>query len=313
MFRSVALVVAVIVAGVAGAQEAKSKARFAVLEFEVVPQYDYGYWHSHRVMLADQVSDMMTNELVKKGVRLVERKRIKDVLAEQDFSNSKLTDPNTAAQLGKILGVDYIVVGSIVEWGMSQSNAGAAGVLGNVTGVRVRETRARARITMRVVNTTTAEIEEVAEGEATEKSTSVGFTVDWYKTVNLDNSEWWSSMVGKATKKAVDQLVGKVEKPAKELPSLGVKEPPLRAVVRAVMDGGEAVIDAGAKKGLKAGDKLIVSRVSNVVKDDQGNVIFEDRKQVGTAVVIEVQDGGARIRLEGGGTLQAGDVVEKAA
>lgn len=43
---------------------------------------------------------------------VIERSRVQQVLREQNFSNSDLVDPEQAAQLGKILGVDAVIFGS---------------------------------------------------------------------------------------------------------------------------------------------------------------------------------------------------------
>jgi len=47
------------------------------------------------------------------SVRVVERGRLQDVLAEIELGGSGAIDPDTAAQAGKLLGADYVVLGSI--------------------------------------------------------------------------------------------------------------------------------------------------------------------------------------------------------
>ena len=47
------------------------------------------------------------------SVRVVERGRLRDVLAEIELGASGALDPDTAAQAGKLLGADYVVLGSI--------------------------------------------------------------------------------------------------------------------------------------------------------------------------------------------------------
>ena len=47
------------------------------------------------------------------GFDMLERPDIDKVLTEQEFSHSAIVDPGSAAKLGKILGAQYIVLGTI--------------------------------------------------------------------------------------------------------------------------------------------------------------------------------------------------------
>src|SRR6266487_3842199 len=110
LFASLAAVVLVLgLAATASAQGAK-RPTVAVMDF------DYGtvnhWWGQYDIGkgMADQVVD----ELVNEGTfRVIERKKLDTVLAEQDFSNSDRADPSAAklAKIGKVLGVRYIISG----------------------------------------------------------------------------------------------------------------------------------------------------------------------------------------------------------
>src|SRR5690606_38200512 len=76
------------------------------------------------------VADLVVDELVNDGsYRVIERKRLDAILAEQNFSNSDRADPSGAAvaKIGKALGVKYLVVGSITKFGTENRNIGAGG------------------------------------------------------------------------------------------------------------------------------------------------------------------------------------------
>ncbi|TET31732.1 MAG: hypothetical protein E3J72_21535 [Planctomycetota bacterium] len=49
--------------------------------------------------------------------RLIEREQIRKVLLEQDFANTERVSEDTAVQIGKLLKVEYILVGSIAKLG----------------------------------------------------------------------------------------------------------------------------------------------------------------------------------------------------
>ena len=71
------------------------------------------------------ISDLMVTNLVKDGsYSVIERKALDKIMAEQNFSNSDRANPTSAAKLGKLLGVDAIIVGSITTFGNETKNIG---------------------------------------------------------------------------------------------------------------------------------------------------------------------------------------------
>jgi hypothetical protein len=58
----------------------------------------------------NQVSDMFTIELMRKGYRVIERKNIKPLLKEQEFQASDLTTDQGAARVGRILNVPAVMI-----------------------------------------------------------------------------------------------------------------------------------------------------------------------------------------------------------
>src|SRR5438876_11928122 len=82
------------------------------------------------------IADLLVDKLVNDGVySVIERKMLEKIIAEQNLSNSDRADPNSAAKIGKILGVDAIIIGSITQFGRDdkKTSVGGAG-LGGITG-----------------------------------------------------------------------------------------------------------------------------------------------------------------------------------
>ena len=84
-----------------------------------VMDFDYGtitnhWWGTSDIGrgMADQVVDGLVND---GSVIVVERKNLDTVLAEQDLAHSDRANPDAArlAQLGKVYGVKYIVLGGL--------------------------------------------------------------------------------------------------------------------------------------------------------------------------------------------------------
>ncbi len=87
----------------------------AIADF--VDKSNYG-----RGRLGTQMSDVLETELIKsQQFRVFERQALKHVIDEQKLGGSGLVDPETAAKVGKIKGVKYIVSGSVTNFGIQQS------------------------------------------------------------------------------------------------------------------------------------------------------------------------------------------------
>ena len=84
---------------------------------------DYGaiqHWWEGNWDIGKGIADLIVDGLVEDGsFRMIERKRLDAILAEQNFSNSDRADPSAAsvAKIGKALGVKYLLVGSITKFG----------------------------------------------------------------------------------------------------------------------------------------------------------------------------------------------------
>ncbi|NLI09156.1 MAG: hypothetical protein GX447_00170 [Elusimicrobia bacterium] len=60
-------------------------------------------------------ADMLTQSLLQYGADVVERQRLEDVLREQNLNMDNMLSPATARKVGKILGVDAVFVGSVID------------------------------------------------------------------------------------------------------------------------------------------------------------------------------------------------------
>ena len=60
---------------------------------------------------------LTTSLAIIEGISIIERTQIEKILKEQDFARSGIVDSETARKLGKILGVDVIVCGTVSKIG----------------------------------------------------------------------------------------------------------------------------------------------------------------------------------------------------
>lgn len=323
------LVVLAVLAGLMPAAQAQAgaapatgrKKRVAVFDF------DYATVHSSIAALFGQdvdvgkgISDLLVTDLVKDGsYSVIERKALDKILKEQNFSNSDRADPNSAARIGKLLGVDAIIVGSITQFGNETKNTnigGGGGGFGGfgLGGVGHKKSKAIVAVTARLVDIDTGEILGVAEGkgESSRESTSLlGGGGNWHGfgggAADFGSSDFQSTIIGEAVKAAVDSMSKEVVANKDKLVARTIVVEGLVAAV----DSGQIVLNVGAKNGVKVGDQLNVERVTKEIKDPStGKVIRRLASAVGVVKVTDVDDISSVCTAVSGTGFKVGDAVK---
>jgi curli biogenesis system outer membrane secretion channel CsgG len=311
----------VVPAALAQEQQAPRKKRVAILDFE------YGTVRSAAqalfgtdVDVGRGISDLLVKHLVQDGTySVIERRMLDKILAEQNFSNSDRANPASAAQIGKILGVDAIIVGSITQFGYDTKNTnvgGAGGGFGRfgIGGFSQKKTKAIVTIDARVIDIDTAEILAVADGkgESKRESTSLlgggGSWRGWGAgRVDFGSSDFQQTILGEAVKAAVEGMSsGLIANNAK----LHVRTVVVEGLVAAV-EGDLVILNVGAKAGLKVGDQLSIERVTREIKDpNTGAVIRKMTSNLGTVQVTEVDAGSSVCKILSGTGFKVGDMAK---
>jgi curli biogenesis system outer membrane secretion channel CsgG len=265
------------------------------------------------------IADLLVKNLVNDGTySVIERKQLDKILAEQNFSNSDRANPASAARIGKILGLDAIIVGSITEFGNETKNRNIGGGGGNWGGFGVggfghKESKANVQLDARLVDIDTAEILGVAEGKGESKRSStslLGGGGNWHGwgggAVDFGSSDFQQTIIGEAVKSATDQMTAGVISSAPKLQARVVK---VEGVLAAV-DGDQIVLNIGAKTGIKVGDHMSVERVTNTIKDPAtGAVLRKMTSKLGELVVTDVDDVSAVCKPVNGSGFKIGDVA----
>jgi curli biogenesis system outer membrane secretion channel CsgG len=252
------------------------------------------------------VGDMLTTALRKAGVRVVERQELDALLKEQQLARSGVLDPQTAVPAGKVLGADYMLGVKATEFGVKDDRIGGAIALGPVAGLQVRTSTARVVLDARLLDVKTAEVLTACTSEGkqvTHGGTIIGGTINHginLGGIDIGSKEWAESSLGKAARKAVNDLVKKLTG------SLN----PGEGTVLAVLPGGEVIVGLGSFDGVRAGDRLDVTRLETM-RDSKGNVVWTDERAVGQLRITEVRaDRAKALPVESGVTFQEGDRVK---
>ena len=314
-------------AGLGVAQEAAPATPAASQKFVTVMNFDYGTVKTYvaQIFGSDQdvgkgISDLLVDKLLKDGkYRLIERSALDKILAEQNFSNSDRADANTAAKIGKVLGVDAIIIGSITQFGRDDqhTNVGGGGYgLGRfgLGGVNTSKAKAVVGITARIINVSTGEILVSVSGlgESTRSGTSLvggggGWTGGGGGGLDMGSSNFSNTILGEAVHKAVEDTGAKLDEQSAKIPARTFTFSGLVADA----SGNSLIINIGKKAGVKVGDKLIVTRQVRVVKDPTtGKVIKSVEDKIGDAMVTEVDEDSATVSYTGAGAAKVGDVVK---
>src|SRR3989475_2981595 len=251
------------------AQEAPASAATSARRRVAVLDFDYGTVHSYvtdiwgsDVDIGKGIASMLLTELVQNGTYLViERTQVDRILNEQNLQQEGRADASTAAKLGRLLGVDAIIIGSITQFGRDDKKLGVGGgKIGfhgiGLGGLGKKSSKATVAIDARIVNIGTGEILAVAQGKGESKRS--GLTLAGAGgggggvlggVLDMSSSDFGSTILGEATRAAVTHLV-----PA--LAAAAPKNPGTIAAVtapRARVSGREVGINARAGGGGRSG------------------------------------------------------------
>ena len=67
--------------------------------------------------LTRNIQDMLYTRLIQKGMTVVERQKLEQIMAEHKVAASGIVDLSTAKELGKMLGVEGVLVGNVADLG----------------------------------------------------------------------------------------------------------------------------------------------------------------------------------------------------
>jgi len=304
------------------AQPAQSrKKRVAIIDFE------YGTVRSYAASLFGTdvdvgrgICDLLVKHLVQDGTySVIERRMLDKILAEQNFSTSDRANPATAAKIGKILGLDAIIVGSVTQFGGETQQTKIGGAGGGIGGFGLggfshKKSKAIVSIDARMIDIDTAEILGVADGKGESKregTSMLGGGGNWHGFgvggADFSSSGFQETIIGEAVKAAVERLsAGLVSQNDK----LKVRQVVVEGLVASV-DGDQVILNVGAKTGLKVGDQLSVERVTREIKDPAtGQVIRRMTSKIGVVQVTEIDDISAVCKLLSGADVKVGDAVK---
>ena len=242
--------------------------------------------------LGKAAADLLITKLVQDGaLSVLERNALDKLLAEQDFSNTNRTDPATAAKLGRILGVDTIILGTITRYDYVDKTTGGGGSrFGGFGGGSMKtkhDINAAVQISIRLVSPDTAEVLAVTQGvgEVNRKGVKVDVR-DMSRAMMEGNAN--NPMMNECMDKAIAHLAAQLDQAVPKLPP---RTPVINAMVADANESGQLILNVGAHDGVKLGDRLQVWRAGKEIRDPvTDKVLMRQDTLLGEAIVTTVND-----------------------
>ena len=268
--------------------------------------------------LGRDLSDLLLSKLVQDGkFVVVERTALDKVLHEQNVSNSDRNDPATAARIGKILGVDAIVIGSVTEFSAEQRDSKYGSVLRaarlNGATFEKKTSEVTVAISGHIVNTSTAEVLAAATGTGDAVKGQSDFRQSGSSDAigsSTSTQDFGSPLANEAAAKAIGSMAVQLEMaPAMNMP-VTVEAPPRASYSGVVADvsGKTLILTIGTGSGIKVGDVVEISRPGRIIKDPRtGKVLTVLTDPLGKATVTEANAQSSTVSYSGTATVKVDD------
>ena len=246
----------------------------------------------------DGMADMLITALVKsEKFRVYERAAMDEILKEKGMSYSDLANPGLETSKKLEIG-DMLVKATITEFGYKEKEIGGGVTKKFIKKVKLVEYTARVAVDLRLISVGTSEVLWAGDVHGTETSRSLGVKTEDFSFG--DKKHFDEHIVGKATRKVINEIVEKLGEETKNIPWTGIL----------IVADEFLFIDAGNEIGIVPGMQFDVQRVQKVVKHPKtGKVLKVLRDTLGVVKATEVEEGVTTVEALSGEGFQNGDMV----
>ncbi len=259
------------------------KRSIAVGKFDSIGSFStlYGDWD-----IGGGLAAMLATSLEQSGQFIVlERAYAMQMMNEQQLKKGGMLKPGTEPQTGQMLGAQFLIYGSVTEFGTHDSGGGVGLEIGGFSpfsgGLSNKSTTGSVAFDLRIVDASSGQVVQTAtEHEAiTTSSTSV---TGGYSGMTLGGEKFNATPLGAATRRAIDHAVADIINAAAKVPWKG-------QVVDT--EGKSVIINSGSKAGVKLGDRFVIEHPLKQLTDPAtGEVLAERRQRLGSVQVDTVEE-----------------------
>jgi curli biogenesis system outer membrane secretion channel CsgG len=258
---------------------------------------EVAYWQP---TMGEGLAQMLVTEFNNlPNFKVLESLALDDLRAERKLGENGEVSEEESVKKGQWKGADYTFKSVVTRFGGKEKNFGGGSWLPGVPRVGIKTTENEVQIDWRIIDNATREVVPGASGRASgvEKGTSYNFS-SWTGGGFSNNREFRDSALGKATMKAIAEIVEQVKKldvgpGGRTLAAEGAaaeKAAALRNIKGAVtlVDGKEIWVSLGSKNGFQKGDKLKVYKPVEK-KNSKGVVVATTYEVIGELTLVKVQ------------------------
>jgi curli biogenesis system outer membrane secretion channel CsgG len=281
-------------------QVKRLKKRVAVFNFEDKTEHRWRWWTGQPV--GEGMADMLTTELVQSGkYRVIERQQVEKLMKEQNLGMSGAVTAQSAAKVGQLLGVELAIFGAVTEFGHKKGSSGI-NLKKKGFGVGLSSSSATVGIDVRFVNTNTGEIIAAENVRKEETKRGLGLSTNAFAFKNKNDFD--ESVVGKATRKAIKEIMKKLDS---QMTSLSWQAKIIKVT------GNTVYINSGAEAGVNVGDVFVVySQGEELIDPDTGLALGSEEQKIGEIGVTTNNIGNGKASkcvIRSGSGFEAGNLV----
>ncbi len=169
----------------------------AVMSFEGAEVRD---WYLDREQMIKGITESLTDYLADLDeISVVERARLDQIMEEQDFGQSGRVDTLSAVEIGRLLGADLLILGTVHGLELKESAGIQIGRFG------AKGTSAKVDLSMRIVDVKTGVILGSLQAASSKTGASIG--VKNLYGISFYSDTFKNSVLGKAIDEATQELV----------------------------------------------------------------------------------------------------------
>ena len=260
--------------------------RVAVIGFDsTAPGY---IWYINSE-LSQAATDLMINALIKtERFRVFERIKLDAILKEQDFqAYSGRVDPSTAIKIGKILGVDLIVTGSVTSIIYRKSGGIKLGP------VSLKKSSASVTMTVRAINVTTGEIifSEVKKGTTSKSGVSIRVPVAGGFGLSSESVTDIFSAIEDVCQQVAAEFAVKVGFDTATVSSLPLEGYVVKVESTSSGEITQVYINLGEDSGIQVGNEIKIFQEGEVILDPKTNEVLDrELDLIAQARITEVKE-----------------------
>ena len=237
--------------------------------------------------------------------KVLESLALDDLRAERALGESGEVAASESVKKGQWKGADYTFKSTVTRFGSKDQSFGGGGVpVPTPFGIgggsfRIKKSENEVQIDWRIIDNATREIVQGATGRAVGVEKGGGFDFStWHGGGFNNNREFMDSALGKATMKALAQIMEKVRTlnigpgarslgSAQEAKAQATALRTVKGVVKLV-DGKEIWVSLGANNGFGKGDKVKIYKPIEK-KNSKGEVVTTTYENVAEIILLKVQ------------------------